>query len=73
MKNREGQVWCEMSVLDSPSLIGIIIRSRKVQDWTCHDLVIIDSIHGREGDTITWNEDECTGTWDTYNGLRRVS
>jgi hypothetical protein len=78
VKNREGQVWRELSAHEDGGqrCIGVVVRSYHDDylDAERHELMILYSMYElHEGQTQTWNEDELTGDWDAYDGLERVS
>jgi hypothetical protein len=72
---REGQVWCETDT-DAGLCVGLVISSQHddVLDSERHEVLILSSRNERAvGFTQVWHEDERTNSWDTYDGLVRVS
>ncbi len=72
---REGQVWRETDA-DAAQCVGLVVNSRHDDFLDCekHEMLILSSRFAPHvGRIQTWNEDERTNSWDTYDGLERVS
>lgn len=75
MSSRVGQAWketCETGTHD----VGVVIESKFDEYLTGyrHTLMILGSDDPRRvGLPQTWNEDDRTELWDTYEGLERLT
>lgn len=72
--SRVGQVWKETSETGTHD-VGVVVESKfdKYLIGYRHTLAILDSDDPqRVGLSQSWNEDDLTKLWDTYEGLERL-